>query len=104
MKLTGKTAKAMADVHAYAAGKEARGRVTKVTVEDVDVRVIREKLKLSQEGFAERFGFPIATLKNWEQGRRKPENAAKVLLRLIERQPKIVEREVKRVKEEMQTG
>jgi putative transcriptional regulator len=102
MKLTGKTVNALADVRAYAPGKKYLGRVTKVTVEDVDVKGIRERLKLSQEGFAERFGFPIATLKNWEQGRRKPEHAAKVLLRLIDRQPNLVEREVKRAKDEME--
>lgn len=102
MKLTGKTVKALADVQAYATGKKYNGRVTKVTVEDVDVKVIRERLKLSQQGFADRFGFPIATLKNWEQGRRQPDHAVNILLRLIDRQPKLVEREVKRAKQEME--
>lgn len=96
MKISGKTVKAMEDVVAHEAGKPQGGRVTRVSVGDVNVKVIREGLKLSQEAFAERFGFSLATLKNWEQGRRAPEDAAKILLHLIESQPKLVEREVRR--------
>lgn len=96
MKISSKTVKALEDVLAYESGRQHRGRVTRVTVGDVNVKVIREELKLSQEAFAERFGFSLATLKNWEQGRREPEEAAKTLLRLIESQPKLVEKHVRR--------
>lgn len=99
MKISGKTVKALEDVLAYESGRRHGGRVTRVAVGDVDVKVIREGLKLSQDAFAERFGFSLATLKNWEQGRRQPEEAAKILLRLIGSQPKLVEKEVRRAKE-----
>lgn len=58
----------------------------------VDVRAIRRRLGLSQRGFAERFGFRLDALQNWEQGRRRPAGAARVLLRVIEREPEAVER------------
>ena len=95
MKISGKTVKALEDVVAFESGRPHGGRVTRVMVGDIDVKVIRERLKLSQEAFAEKFGFSLATLKNWEQGRREPEEAAKTLLRLIENQPKLVEKEVR---------
>jgi putative transcriptional regulator len=45
-----------------------------------DVRSIRKKYGLSQEKFAILLGISVSTLRNWEQGRRKPEGAARVLL------------------------
>ena len=99
MKISEKTAKGMKDVLDYDAGRQHRGRVSRVTIGDVNVKVIRDRLNLTQEEFAERFGLSLATLKNWEQGRRSPEESAKTLLHLIESQPKLVEREVKRVRE-----
>lgn len=98
MKISSKTVKAMEDVLAYQSSRQHRGRVTRITVGDVSVKVIREEMKLSQQAFADRFGFSLATLKNWEQGRREPEEAAKTLLRLIESQPKLVEKQVRRAK------
>ena len=103
MKISGKTVKALEDVLAYESGQKHGGRVTRVTVGDVNVRVIREKLMLSQEEFSMRFGFSLATLKNWEQGRREPEEAAKILLRLIERRPNLIEKEVRRARESQTT-
>lgn len=47
-----------------------------------EVRKIREHYGLSQEKFASLMGISVATLRNWEQGRRKPEGAARVLLRV----------------------
>ena len=58
--------------------------------ETVDVAAIRKKQKLSQAAFAERYGLPVATLRDWEQGRRSPDRAAMVLMALIERKPKMV--------------
>lgn len=98
MKISSKTTKALDDVLAFDKGEGYGGRASRVAVTDVDVKAIREQLKLSQEAFAERFGLTLATVKNWEQGRRAPEEAAKILLRLIESQPKLVEREVKRAR------
>jgi putative transcriptional regulator len=50
----------------------------------------RASLGLSQHKFAALLGISAATLKNWEQGRRQPTGAAKVLLRVAKRHPKIV--------------
>jgi putative transcriptional regulator len=54
------------------------------------VRAIRRKVSKSARDFERRFGIPAATLSNWEQGRRTPDPAAQVLLRVIERDPEAV--------------
>jgi putative transcriptional regulator len=55
-----------------------------------NVRLIREQYGLSQEKFAHLLGISVATLRNWEQGRRKPEGAARVLLQVAARHPEAV--------------
>jgi putative transcriptional regulator len=55
-----------------------------------DVRLIREQYGLTQEKFALLIGISVATLRNWEQGRRKPEGAARVLLQVAARHPEAV--------------
>jgi len=74
---------------AYARGETAEDFVAHVP-DEVDVRAIRDKLGLSQEAFAARFGFSAAAVRDWEQGRRRPEAAARVLLLVIAREPKAV--------------
>ncbi len=59
---------------------------------ELNVRAIRDKLGLSQEAFAARFGFPVGTVRDWEQGRRGPETSARVLLTVIDREPEAVQR------------
>ena len=59
---------------------------------DVDVRKIRHGLKLSQAQFAIRFGLSESTIKDWEQKRRQPEGAARVLLQVIKKDPEAVSR------------
>jgi putative transcriptional regulator len=59
---------------------------------DIDVQSIRKRLGLSQAEFSARFGIPPGTLRDWEQGRRVPEGPARVLLKVIESDPKAVER------------
>jgi putative transcriptional regulator len=54
------------------------------------VRVIRRALKLSQEEFAERFHIPVGTLRDWEQGRKEPDAAARAYLMVIARNPAAV--------------
>ena len=58
----------------------------------VDVRAIRAKLDLRQEGFAQRFGFSLAAVRDREQQRRQPERAARVLLLAIALDPAVVDR------------
>jgi putative transcriptional regulator len=60
------------------------------TMEEPDVRGLREKHGLSQPKFAALMGISVATLRNWEQGRRKPEGSARVLLWVVERHPESV--------------
>jgi putative transcriptional regulator len=63
-----------------------------VTVHKIDVRAVRESLRLTQEEFALRFGFNLGTLRGWEQGRRHPDGTARVLLKVIMNAPDAVER------------
>jgi putative transcriptional regulator len=64
----------------------------RIALREVDVKALRARLGLSQEAFAGRYGLDVATVRNWEQGRTKPEGPAATLLQLIERDPeKIVE-------------
>jgi len=76
---------------AFAKGEGKAHRVHKVAVPDkIDVVSIRNRMKLSQQQFADRFGFSVANIRNWEQGIRRPEGAARTLLFVIERNPKAV--------------
>jgi len=61
-----------------------------VRVDEPDVRAVREGYGLSQSKFAALMGISAATLRNWEQGRRRPEGSARVLLRVVARNPKAV--------------
>ena len=54
------------------------------------VSVIRRALKLSQENFAAAYQIPIGTLRDWEQGRKEPDAAARAYLRVIAREPETV--------------
>ena len=76
---------------AWARGEDVPVRVTTVEVPVIDVRAVRRSLKLSQAQFATKFGFPPATLRNWEQGRTRPDGPARVLLAVIAKHPEAVE-------------
>lgn len=73
----------------------ARGEVTEgfsvFVPENVDVKAIRQKLGLTQQEFAIRFGFGYDAIRDWEGGRRQPERAARVLLTVIDRNPVAVQ-------------
>jgi putative transcriptional regulator len=75
----------------WAEGKDVPVRVTTVEVPAIDVRSTRKRLGLSQAKFAAKFGFQPATLRNWEQGRTRPDGPARVLLAVIARHPEAVE-------------
>jgi putative transcriptional regulator len=55
--------------------------------EEIDVRAIRKKLGMSQRQFAAAFGFGVDAVQNWEQGRRRPEGAARAFLKVIDASP-----------------
>jgi len=58
--------------------------------ETVNIKNIRTSLGLSQTGFAARFGLSLHTLRNWEQGKRTPDPAARAYLKVIEKAPDVV--------------
>ena len=57
---------------------------------EMDVRAIRLKTELSQEGFAQAFGFTVHQVRQWEQGRNRPTGAIRAYLLTIERNPTVV--------------
>ena len=75
------------------AGRIRRGtkRASRTTVfHPTDVQAVRAKLGASQVEFALMIGVSVATLRNWEQGRRTPDGPALALLRVAARNPKAV--------------
>jgi len=69
-------------------GKREPSRHT--VIEEPDVSAIREKYDMTQQEFSSLLGISIGTLRNWEQGRRKPQGPAKVLLKIAEKRPKAI--------------
>lgn len=57
----------------------------------VRIRAIRKKVAKSAKDFERRFGIPASTISNWEQGRRTPDPAGRLLLKVIEANPDLVE-------------
>ena len=55
---------------------------------------LRKRMKLSRQKFADRFGLDARALQDWEQGRRVPDRAARVLLTVIDREPEAVVRAI----------
>ncbi|MBV8184929.1 MAG: helix-turn-helix domain-containing protein [Hyphomicrobiales bacterium] len=88
-----KIRKGLTEAVAYARGQVGGARVREVKVpQSIDVHAVRSNLGMSQREFALRFGFSLATVKNWEQGHRMPESSARVLLTVIDREPDAVVR------------
>jgi putative transcriptional regulator len=78
--------------NARAAARGEGGELVLHVPETVDVKAVRARTGLSQEAFALRYGFTPAAVRDWEQNRRRPEQAARVLLLVIDREPKAVDR------------
>ena len=55
-----------------------------------EIRMVRERLDVSQDEFAVMIGVSTRNLQNWEQGRRQPEGPAKALLTIASRNPTAV--------------
>jgi putative transcriptional regulator len=62
----------------------------KFDIKSNEIKEIRLKHNLTQDKFAELLGISTGTLKNWEQGRRKPTGPANVLLIIAERNPEVL--------------
>ena len=69
-------------------GEKEASRV--FVMEDPNVKLIRERYQLSQTEFAALLGISVKTLQNWEQGRRNPRGAARVLLQVAAKHPEAV--------------
>jgi putative transcriptional regulator len=79
----------MTDAVAHSKGGTVAGmRVSAIELPDVEA--VRRSLHMSQFRFASAFRIPLATLKNWEQGRRHPDAPAAAYLLAIQRRPREV--------------
>lgn len=89
-KLGDELIEALGEALAHARGEMVPGMVAhRIAVMSADeVRAIRGRTGLSRARFAERFGLDPRALQDWEQGRRAPDRAARVLLLTIDRHPK----------------
>lgn len=76
------------DATEHAKGKHSG--VVEHSLGHIDVKAIREKTGMSQERFCATFGISLGTLRHWEQGLRSPRGAARVLLKVVEQNPKAV--------------
>ena len=87
-------AAALADPDARPITEEdiATGRVRLVP----RIRTLRRTLRLSQQDFAAHYHIPIGTLRDWEQGRKEPDAAAKAYLRVIASEPEMVRKALAR--------
>lgn len=81
---------------AYLEGTADKRRYRVHVPEKVDVKRIRRQLGLSQESFARTYGFALSAVRDWEQGRRKPERSARILLKIVEKEPEAVSRALAR--------
>lgn len=62
---------------------------------EVNVKDIRHKLGLSQQAFANRYGFSIGRVRDWEQNRSNMDAPSRILLTVIDKEPEAVERALK---------
>jgi putative transcriptional regulator len=80
------------DALAHARGERALPSYTVTVPDRVDVAKLRNRLGLSQAAFARTFGLDVTAIHAWEQGRRQPDRAARVLLAVIGKEPQAVMR------------
>jgi putative transcriptional regulator len=82
----------LSDVSAYLDGSGDKSRYRIRVPARVNVKKIRTRLGLSQESFAQTYGFALSAVRDWEQGRRQPERSARILLKVVEKEPEAVTR------------
>jgi putative transcriptional regulator len=76
----------------YLDGSADKRRYRVHVPEAVDVKKIRARLGLSQQDFAATYGFALSAVRDWEQGRRRPERSARILLKIVQYDPEAVTR------------
>jgi len=75
----------------YAQGKKTSGRVHHVKIpKKVNVKIIRKKLKVSRQEFADTYGFSVRTVEKWERGEREPKGPTRAYLTVIQRNHQVV--------------
>ena len=82
----------LAEAIAYGNGDADLGAFCVHIPATIDVKAIRAGLAMTQEGFAQRFGFSVSTLRHWEQGTRQPEGPTRAYLLVIQHDPDAVRR------------
>jgi putative transcriptional regulator len=81
-------AAALSDPDAQPLSPEELAKMRRVS----PVKALRQRLGMKQVEFAEAFGLPVSTLRDWEQRRSTPDAPARALLRAIEREPETMRR------------
>ena len=76
---------------AFARGDDVPGIRVHIPA-DIDIKAIREELGLTQAAFAERHGFSIGAVRDWEQGRSVPDPSTRAFLKVIAAEPEVVRR------------
>ena len=82
----------LSEALAHARGEVALPEYTVTVPAKVNVAGLRKVLGLSQRAFAQRFGLDVTAVHAWEQGRRRPDRAARILLAVIAKEPEAVRR------------
>ncbi|MGJ3230947.1 MAG: helix-turn-helix domain-containing protein [Oceanicaulis sp.] len=80
----------------HARGGVSGAKVHRIEIPEPDVALIRAQSGLTQVEFASAIGVAVGTLRGWEQGRRRPEGPARVLLALLAKRPGLVLEELGR--------
>jgi len=80
----------MREALAYAKGEADASQYAVHVPDDIDVKQIRTKLKMTQKSFAKSFGLSLTTVRHWEQKLRKPEGPARAYLLVIAHKPEAV--------------
>ncbi|WP_413206990.1 helix-turn-helix domain-containing protein [Rhodospirillum sp. A1_3_36] len=80
------------DAIAYGRGDTSHGQESHAQADRANVAAIRARLGMSQPAFAGAMAVSLSTLRKWEQGQRVPSGAARVLLRIMEKEPDAVRR------------
>ncbi len=80
------------EARAYLEGPAEKSRYRVHVPKKVDVKKIRHRLGMSQETFAATYGFALSAVRDWEQGRRTPDRSARILLKIVEKEPDAVTR------------
>lgn len=91
-KLGKRMIQSIAEGRAIVRGEAEKGSYRIHVPPDVDVAKLRRALGLSQSEFSQRYGFNPASVRDWEQGRAHPTGPVRAYLKVIEKEPKAVDR------------